>query len=101
MKKGVQKLTGRFFLLNRFISRSAEKCIPFFKVLKGSENFQWGPEQCKGFEDLKLYLENVAVMTSPSPTAELLLYIASSGSAVSATLVEEREAEGTLKQFPI
>ena len=49
-----------------------------------------GPEQDKDFEDLKVYLENLAVMTSPSPKAELLLYIASLGSAVSAALMEER-----------
>ena len=71
MKSGVQKLTGRLASLNRFISRSAEKSLPFFKVLKGSENFHWGPEQDKAFEDLKQYLENLAVMTSPSPGAEL------------------------------
>jgi len=41
-KKDVQKLTGRLASLNRFISRSAEKSLPFFKVLKGSENFHWG-----------------------------------------------------------
>jgi len=40
-------------------------------------------------------------MTSPSPGAELLLYIASSSSAVSAALVEERTVESTLKQLPI
>jgi hypothetical protein len=40
-------------------------------------------------------------MTSPSPGAELLLYIATSSSAVSAALVEERMVEGTLKQLPI
>jgi len=40
-------------------------------------------------------------MTSPSPGAELLLYIATSSSAVSATLVEERMVEDTLKQLPI
>ena len=91
-KKGVQKLTGRLASLNRFISRSAEKSLPFFKVLKGSKKFQWGPEQDKAFEDLKQYLENLAVMTSPSPDAELLLYIATSSSAVSAALVEERMA---------
>ena len=72
-KKGVQKLTGRLASLNRFISRSAEKSLPFFKVLKGSENFHWGPEQDKAFEDLKQYLENLAVMTSPLPGVELLL----------------------------
>ena len=77
---------GQLALLNRFISRSVEKSLPFFKVLKGSENFQWGLEQDKAFEELKTYLENLAVMTSP---------------AVSAALMEERMAKGTPKQFPI
>ena len=40
-------------------------------------------------------------MTSPSPGAELLLYIATSSSAVSAALVEERMVEENLKQLPI
>ena len=87
--------------LNRFISRFAKKSLPFFKALEGTENFHWGIEQDKAFEDLKKYLENLAVMTIPSPGAELLLYIATSSSAVSAALVEERMVEGTLKQSPI
>ena len=40
-------------------------------------------------------------MTSPSLGAELLLYIATSSSAVSAALVEERMVKDTLKQLPI
>ena len=100
-KKEVQKFTGRLASLNRFISRSAEKSLPFFKVLKGTENFHWGSEQDKVFEDLKKYLENLAVMRSPTPGAELLLYIATSSFAVSAALVEKRTVEGTLKQLPI
>ena len=87
-KKGVHKLTGRLASLNRFILQSAEKSLPFFKVLKGSKNFHWGPEQDKAFDDLKQYLENLAVMTSPSLGTELLLYIATSSSAVSAVLIE-------------
>jgi len=100
-KKGVQKLTGRLASLNRFISRSAEKCLPFFKALKGTGNMQWGEEQAKAFEALKAYIENLAIMSSPSEKAELLLYIATSGAAVSAALVEERSSEGELKQVPI
>jgi len=100
-KKRVQKLTGQLGSLNRFISRSAEKSLPFFKLLRVSENFSWGPKQDKAFEDLKRYLENLTVLTSPLPEAELLLYIATSHSALSAALVEERVAEGMLKQFPI
>jgi hypothetical protein len=40
MEKGVQKLTGRLTSLNRFISKLAEKCLPFFKALKGFGNMQ-------------------------------------------------------------
>jgi len=40
-------------------------------------------------------------MSSPSEKAELLLYITTSGVAVSAALVEERTVEGALTQEPI
>ena len=40
-------------------------------------------------------------MSSPSEKAELLLYIATLGAAVSTALVEECTVEGALKQVPI
>ena len=40
-------------------------------------------------------------MSNPSKKAELLLYIATSGAAISAALVEERSIKGELKQVPI
>ena len=46
-------------------------------------------------------MENLAVTTSLLLEAELLLYIVTSSSAVSAILVKEGMAKGTLKQFPI
>jgi hypothetical protein len=42
-RKGAQRLTGRLASLNRFISRSAERILPFFEVLKSAEVFLWGP----------------------------------------------------------
>jgi hypothetical protein len=38
-KKGAQWLAGRLALLNRFISGSAERNLPFFKILKSIEVF--------------------------------------------------------------
>jgi hypothetical protein len=38
-KKGAQRLTGRLASLNRFISRSVERNLPFFEVLKSAEFF--------------------------------------------------------------
>jgi hypothetical protein len=100
-RKEVQRLTGRIASLNRFISKAAERSLPFFKVLRANSVFQWGAEKQQAFEDLKKYLEEAAVMTKPSPKAELLLYIAATDTAVSAVLVEERMEVEVLKQFPI
>jgi hypothetical protein len=100
-RKEVQRLTGRIASLNRFISKAAERSLPFFKVLHANSVFQWGAEQQQAFEDLKKYLEEAGVMTKPSPKADLLLYIASTDTTVSAVLVEEHMEADTLKQFSI
>jgi hypothetical protein len=86
-RKGARRLTGRLTSLNRFISRSAERNLPFFEVLKSVEVFQWGPVQQKAFEDLKQYLIQLTTLTPPSSGAPLLLYVATSHAEVSAALV--------------
>jgi hypothetical protein len=90
-KKGAQRLTGRLATLNRFISRSAERNLPFFEVLKSVEVFQWGPTQQKAFEELKQYLIELTTLIPPSPGAPLLLYVSASHAAVSAALVQEKQ----------
>ena len=37
--KEIQCLTGRVAALNRFVSRSTERCLPFFQTLKQPKNF--------------------------------------------------------------
>jgi hypothetical protein len=39
-KKEVQRLTGRIAALNRFISKSAKRCLPFFKALRGGDKIE-------------------------------------------------------------
>jgi hypothetical protein len=86
-KKGAQRLTGRLASLNRFMSRSTERNLPFFEVLKSAEVFQCGSAQQKAFEELKQYLIDLTTLTPPAPRAPLLLYVAASHSTVSAALV--------------
>jgi hypothetical protein len=100
-KKGAQRLTGRLASLNRFISRSAERNLPFFDVLKSAEVFQWGSVQQKAFDELKQYLIDLTTLTPPTPGAPLLLYVAASHSAVSAALVQEKLEGQAKKQAPI
>jgi hypothetical protein len=100
-RKEVQRLMGRIASLNRFISKEAERSLPFFKVLRANSIFQWGAEQHQAFEDLRTYLEEATVMSKPSPKVDLLLYIAATDTAVNTVLVEERMELDTLRQFPI
>ena len=41
----VQKLIGRIVALSRFIPRSADRSLPFFKVLRSASKFTWAEEQ--------------------------------------------------------
>jgi hypothetical protein len=100
-KKGAQRLAGRLASLNRFISRSAERNLPFFEILKSAEVFQWGPSQQRAFEELKQYLIDLTTLTPPSPGAPLLLYVAASHSAVSVALVQEKQDGQVKKQAPV
>jgi flagellar biosynthesis protein FlhB len=100
-KKGAQRLIGRLASLNRFISRSAERNLPFFEVLKSAEVFQWVSAQQKAFEELKQYLIDLTTLTPPALGAPLLLYVAASHSVVSVTFVQEK-LQGQLKrQAPV
>jgi hypothetical protein len=73
-KKGAQRLAGRLASLNRFISRSAERNLPFFEIPKSAEVLQWDSAQQKAFEELKQYLIDLTTLTPLSPGAPLLLY---------------------------
>ncbi|KAL0403949.1 UNVERIFIED_CONTAM: Retrovirus-related Pol polyprotein from transposon [Sesamum radiatum] len=46
----VQRLTGRIAALSRFISKSAEKSLPFFKTLRKAKTFEWGTPCQLAFE---------------------------------------------------
>jgi len=88
--KEVQRLTGCIAALGRFMSRLADKCLPFFKVLKKKTPFGWDEEAEKVFQKLKEYLEKLPQMVSPSPDEPLLLYLAISDHVVSLVLLVER-----------
>jgi hypothetical protein len=51
--RDVQRLTGRLATLNKFISKSTKRSLPFLKTLRGAKDFAWGPEQVAAFASLK------------------------------------------------
>ncbi|XP_009388188.2 uncharacterized protein LOC103975002 [Musa acuminata AAA Group] len=53
--KDLQRLNGRLAAMSRFLARSGDRCLPFFKALKNPKNFQWTAECEKAFKQLPVY----------------------------------------------
>ena len=89
--KEVQRLTACIAALGRFMSRSVDKCLPFFKVLKKTTCFGWDEEAGQAFQNLNEYLGRLHRIVSPVTEESLLAYLAVSNHAISAVLLVERD----------
>jgi hypothetical protein len=87
--KDVQKLTGCMATLNRFISQLRKRGLPFFKLVKCQDKFQWTEEAEQDLQDLKHHLQPLSVLTAPLPGEDLLLYITATIHVVSSAIVVE------------
>ncbi|XP_048628323.1 uncharacterized protein LOC125597842 [Brassica napus] len=70
----VQRLTGRIAALNRFISRSTDKCLPFYELLRGNKRFLWDEKCEEAFNQLKHYLTTPPVLSKPEAGDTLSLH---------------------------
>jgi hypothetical protein len=91
--KDVHKLTGSLVALSRFISRLAERALPFFKLLRKSGPFSWTEDAERAFQELKQHLVSLPILVAPKPREPLYLYIAAASEAVSMVLVAESTAQ--------
>src|SRR3989337_38063 len=91
--KDVRRLTGCVAALSRFISKSAERALPFFKILKKAGPMEWTPEADVALQDLKAYLSSVPTLVAPKPREPLLLYLAATNQVVSAALLAQWEVD--------
>ncbi|GJY14496.1 reverse transcriptase domain-containing protein [Tanacetum coccineum] len=98
--KDVQKLKGKLASLNRFLAKSAEKSLPFFKTLKKctkKSDFAWTEEAESAFKQMKQHIAKLPMLTATEEKEELIVHLAATKEAVSAVLMTEREA----KQIPV
>ena len=63
--KDVQKLIGIITGLNRFISRSADRCKPFYLLINKWKGFKWSEDCVAAFQQLKEYLSRPPIMSNP------------------------------------
>ncbi|GKV02679.1 hypothetical protein SLEP1_g15077 [Rubroshorea leprosula] len=94
--KDVQRLAGRVAALHKFISKSVDKCLPFFKVLRTAaqkdetekpQKFNWTTECQAAFDELKAYLSSSPLLTKAQEGEILYLYLGISDTTVSSVLI--------------
>jgi hypothetical protein len=62
----VQKLAGRVAALSRFVARLGEKVLPFYALMKKSDDkFEWTEEADTAFAQLKKVLSTPPVLVAP------------------------------------
>ena len=85
--KEVQKLTGMTAALNRFISRSVDRCRPFFLLLHKWKGFEWTKEYAVAFQQLKEYLSWPPIMSSTEVDEVLFAYLVVASHTISFILI--------------
>ncbi|GJY68760.1 hypothetical protein Tco_0471742 [Tanacetum coccineum] len=65
MLKDMQSLNGKLAALSRFLSKGAERSLPFFKVLKSctdKRNIQWTQEAAAALQEMKKIMETLPTL---------------------------------------
>jgi hypothetical protein len=76
--------------LSRFISKLGECGMPFYKLLRKANGFQWDDQAVVAFVELKQYLKSLPTLVPPRPEDILLLYVAATDVVVSTVISVER-----------
>ncbi|GJS97649.1 reverse transcriptase domain-containing protein [Tanacetum coccineum] len=92
--KQMQSLSGKLAALNCFLSKSAERSLPFLDTLKKCTNkkdFRWTEAAEAAFLEMKKLVSKLLTHTIPKKGKTLMMYLAAANEAVSAVLHTERD----------
>ncbi|GJX65564.1 reverse transcriptase domain-containing protein [Tanacetum coccineum] len=83
----------------RFLAKSAEKSLPFFKTLKKcmkKSDFHWTTEAEEAFKQMKQLIAELPMLTAPMEKEELIVYLAAAKETILADFIVERPEEDSL-----
>nr|GEW45142.1 hypothetical protein [Tanacetum cinerariifolium] len=98
--KDVQRLNEKLARLNRFLAKSVEKSLPFFKTLKKctkKSDLHWIAKAEEAFKQIKQLIAELPMLTARKKETYCLLGSSKREERVSAVIMTEKKA----KQIPI
>jgi hypothetical protein len=98
----MQSLSGKLAALNRFLSKSAERSLPFFETLKNitkdnRNEYRWTDMAERAFQEMNKMILELPCLTTTKPKEEMYLYLAATKEAISGVMLVEREG----RQIPV
>jgi L-rhamnose mutarotase len=94
-RREIQKLTGMMAALSWFISKSGERGMPFYKLLRMANGFQWDDQAMAAFIELKQYLKSLPTLVPPKEDDALLLYVPATDAVINTFITIERPKDNT------
>jgi hypothetical protein len=85
-----------------FMSKLAEKPLPFFKTPKGcitKSDSKWSPETEEASEKIKEYTVSLPSLTAPSTGERLFLYLSVGKEAIGVVLIADRAGKEMMVYF--
>nr|GEX00201.1 reverse transcriptase domain-containing protein [Tanacetum cinerariifolium] len=98
--KEMQSLSGKLAAIKKFLSRFAEKSLPFFKTLKditkeNKDEYQWTKNAEKAFQEMKKVIGELQLMTTLVKEETLFVYVAAATKAI----LNKVKASGKLAKY--
>jgi hypothetical protein len=88
-KERIVTLNGMMTTMNKFISRSAQHALSFYKSLRKEATFEWTAKCDEVFSQLQKALSQPSVLSRPMEGETLYLYLAVFAEAISVVLVRK------------
>ena len=89
-KKELQSLIGKINFVRRFISNLSGRIEPFMGLvkIKSDEEFYWGAEQQRAFDDIKEYLSKPPVLVPPRQDRPFYIYLSVADTSIASVVVQ-------------
>nr|GEU60330.1 reverse transcriptase domain-containing protein [Tanacetum cinerariifolium] len=100
--KDIQSLKKKLATFSRFLSKGAERSLPFFKVLKsckGKKIIHWTDEADKSFKEMKKFIQALPMLIAPRAGETLIMYPTASKESINAVLFTKRSKGQILIYF--
>jgi hypothetical protein len=89
-KRELQQLIGKINFVSRFISNLSRQIEPFMELvkIKANEEFRWGAEQQRAFEEIKEYLSKPPVLVPPQQDRPFYVYLSVGDASIASVVIK-------------